>query len=245
MQKLTDMKKLAFSTVVAVFTILFTGCWQNGPFGIQGEGPVVERKINLDEIRGLSIPGAAEVFLTQGSIQEVRISAQENIIDNLHLEVHGDIWEIGNKRAVWKNEPIKIFITLKSLKLIKVSGSSKVSFVNHFTDLKEMDINITGSGKIDVDADVVDIHARISGSGDIIMKGKADLLGLNISGSGGIFAESLTARIADVGISGSGGIQITVEERLDAHISGSGSIVYGGNPKVNSSISGSGSVVSR
>ena len=239
------MKSLLYSATFVFSLFLTSGCIQNGQFGIRGEGPVVERKVNLDNIKGLSLGGSARVFLTQGSGQEVRIAGQENIIDNLNLEVRSEIWHIDNKRPVWHSESLKIYITLETLRLIKVSGSGDVECVNHFPGQKDLEIRISGSGKIGLDIDARDIDGNISGSGDLMLIGTADLLDINISGSGNVKAYDMKTRKADVRISGSGGMQLSVEDRLDANVSGSGSIIYDGNPKVNSSTSGSGSVRAR
>jgi len=239
------MKALVFSSSM-VMVLLFSSCYiGNGQFGIRGEGPIVERKVDLNTIKGISLPGSAKVFLTQGSNQEVKIVGQENIIDNLNLEVHGEIWQIDNKRSVWQSEPVKIYITLETLRLLKISGSSDVEFENHFANQKEVEIRISGSGKIDLDMDARDINASISGSGDLFMKGSADNLDFSISGSGNVSAFDLVSRKADVRISGSGGMELSVEDRLSAHVSGSGSVVYKGNPRVYTSVSGSGSVRAR
>ena len=213
--------------------------------GIRGEGPIVERKFDLDKITGISLPGSAKVFLTQGSVQEVRILGQENIIENLKLDVQDGVWKMDNKRSVWQSESVKIYITLESLKLIKISGSSDVDMENHFTDLKDLEIRISGSGKMDLDLDARDINASISGSGDLFMKGSAENLDFVITGSGNINAYELAGQRAEVRITGSGGMELSVEDRLDAHISGSGSVLYKGDPKLHSSVSGSGSIRAR
>lgn len=239
------MKPLLYSVAFWISLLVSSSCMQNGQFGLRGEGPIVERKVNLDPIKGVSLPGSAKVYLTQGSGQEVRITGQENIIDNLNLKVRGEIWQIDNKRPVWHSEPVKIHITLEDLRLLKISGSGVIEFVNHFSNQKDLEIRISGSGKMDLDLDARDINANISGSGDLFMQGTADHLDFSISGSGSVKAYDLTAQKANVRISGSGGMEITVDDRLDAHVSGSGNVFYKGNPRVDSSISGSGSVRSR
>ncbi len=238
------MKFYNFSIVISLL-ILSTGCWQNGQFGIRGEGPVVERKVDPGTIKGIDIPGSAKIYLTQGSVQEVRIEGQENIIDNLNLHASGEIWHIDNKRSVWQSEPLKIYITMETLKLIEISGSGNVEFMNKFTNQDELKIRISGSGKIDANIDAKDIIANISGSGDLFLKGNARDLDLSITGSGNIAGYDLKANNADVTITGSGGMELTLQERLNAHITGSGSVRYDGSPKVDSSITGSGSVHAR
>jgi hypothetical protein len=239
------MKSLLYSAIFTILVVLVSSCWENGQFGIRGEGPIVERKVSLDKIKGISLPGSAKVYLTQGTSQEVKIVGQENIIDNLNLEVRGEVWNMGNKRPVWHSETLKIYITMEDLRLIRISGSGDVQSVNHFSNQKELDIRISGSGKMNLDIDATDISANISGSGDLFMNGTADDLELFISGSGTIKAFGLSAGNAKVRISGSGGTELTVKDRLVARVSGSGNVTYKGDPRVDSSISGSGSVRAR
>lgn len=239
------MKLTNFSAGIAFILLLTAGCMENGQFGIRGEGPVVERKVDIGTIRGISLPGSAKLYLTQGSVQEVRIEGQENIINNLNLKVSGEIWHIDNKKSVWQSEPLKIYITLETLKLIDISGSGEVEYVNHFSDQNDLEVRISGSGEIKLDLDSKDISANITGSGDLFLKGSARDLDFRISGSGGISGFELKAQNADVRITGSGGMELNLQERLNAHISGSGSVRYEGSPKVDTSITGSGSVRSR
>jgi hypothetical protein len=224
---------------------LLPSCYYGGGFGITGEGPVVERKVDLPTIEGISLPGSASIYLTQGEPQSVRITGQENILDNLDLHVGGGNLEIGNKKPVWRSDPIKIYLTLKSLRSVRISGSGNVKCENHFNDLDNMEIGITGSGRIDLDVDSRDIRARISGSGDLFLNGTARDLDLVITGSGNIKAYDLQARNADARITGSGNMQLNASDRLDARVSGSGDIHYMGTPRINSSVSGSGGVRSR
>ncbi len=239
------MKSLLLNSLLAVLLLGLTSCLSNGQFGIKGEGPVVDRKISLDRMSGVSLESSAKVYLTQGSPQEVRITGQENIIENLNQNVSGEVWHIGNKRSVWQSEPIRIYITLEDLRMARITGSGTINCENHFSDQKDLDIRISGSGKISLDIKARDINANISGSGDLSLKGIGRDLDLTISGAGNIYAYDLDAQRADARISGSGGMQLSVGDRISAHISGSGSIRYQGNPKVDSSVSGSGNVRSR
>jgi hypothetical protein len=215
--------------------------WQ----GIEGTGPVVERKVDLDRFSGISLPGSAKIFLTQGDKQEVRIQGQENIIDNLNLAVMGDVWKIEGKKPVWRSESLKIFITIEKLNMLRISGSGDISTENRFKDLGDLDLSISGSGTIQLETEADDIEGHISGSGNIILNGKADQVNFVISGSGNIKAEGLASREAKVRISGSGDIFLDAQEYIEAQVSGSGNVIYSGNPKTETRVSGSGHVRSR
>ena len=240
------MKPLIVNFFILVLLSLTPSCYIGMPWnGIEGEGPVIERKVDLSRFTGISIPGSAKVYLTQGSEQMVRIEGQENIIDNLILDVSGGVWRIAGKKSVWRSETLKIYITIEDLSLIKISGSGDVFTQNHFQGKRDLELRISGSGTVKLDIEVDDVDGSVSGSGDIYLAGSADKLNLGISGSGKIKAEKMKAQNADLHISGSGNMNVWVVENLDATISGSGSVYYTGNPRINTRVSGSGNVRAR
>lgn len=241
------MKPGQFFIPVTIFTLsILPGCYNFNPMnGIRGEGPVVERKLDISDFKGINLSNSAKVYLTQGDDIEVRVEAQENIIDNLTTDVNADIWRIGNKRPVFNAEPVRIHIKLHKLVLAKISGSGNITGTNLFTGLDDIEFRISGSGNISLETEADDIKAAVSGSGDIGLSGTADNLDFTISGSGNIMAGELAARDALVRVSGSGNIEVNLSDRLDGSISGSGEIYYSGNPKVNSRISGSGKIRSK
>jgi hypothetical protein len=66
-----------------------------------------------------------------------------------------------------------------------------------------------------------------------------------IIGSGSINAAQLNSDVAIVYISGSGVVDVDVNNALDVTIIGSGKVYYTGNPTVEDYISGSGEVIER
>jgi len=240
------MKTLALSIPLLLMLAAVPGCYEGAPWhGIEGQGPVVERRLDLDRFEGLTLPGSAKIFLTQDNHQEVRIEGQENIIDNLNTTISGGIWRIENKKPVWRSEPLLVYISMEQLRLVRISGSGNIRTTNRFSDLRNLEIKISGSGDMDLEIEANDILAQVSGSGNVNLKGSAKDLDFGISGSGSIRAGDLKARKAIARISGSGGMELFVTDELDAHISGSGNIYYSGNPDTHKSVSGSGHVRSR
>ena len=55
--------------------------WWGG--GVDGKGPRVEKDLQLDDFNGIRLTLSADVYLTPGRSQSVRVSAQQNIIDLL------------------------------------------------------------------------------------------------------------------------------------------------------------------
>lgn len=107
-----------------------------------------------------------------------------------------------------------------------------------------MSIAISGSGNITANnIKVKNLALEISGSGDFKATGEAQTFTGSISGSGNIKAVDLKTEKANISISGSGSAKVWVTNSLKAHISGSGSVLYKGTPaNVIPDISGTGSV---
>ncbi len=209
---------------------------------VNGRGQVVTETFTLPAFDAIQLNMAAEVFISQGSQQEVSIEAQKNIIDRIRLTVREREWKIEPDRCLRDFSDVRIFITVPDIRKIELNGSGRVFGENTF-HIDDIELGLPGSGTIDLALNCDDINARISGSGTIALEGNADELDFTLSGSGRLKAFGLTLREADVLISGSGNAEVRVTNRLSVRISGSGDVLYRGNPSLNVNITGSGRVI--
>lgn len=207
----------------------------------KGEGPEVERVLNVPDFTGVKLNCDAKVFITQGDTFEVVAKGEENIIDELELDVQDDTWTIEFDHCV-KSYDLSIFITMPAVEYLAVSGSGDIRGDNFFT-VEDIVLRVSGSGSICLGLNAESVDGKISGSGQMELEGVAEFLDFDISGSGDLKAFNLPVQKADISISGSGDASVNVSEVLDVRISGSGDVYYKGHPTVNSHISGSGDVV--
>ena len=211
---------------------------------VKGTGPAVTKTLTLASFSTLECSMAADIEVTQGANQSVTVTGQENIIELIQTEVTDGKWRIKLPKGTWADyDNLKIKVTMKEVRGLGMAGSGSISTTNKIKT-EELQIGLSGSGKIAVDADAEYIDCGISGSGDIYLKGKAKELNIGTSGSGDLKASDCMVEKVKIGISGSGDCLVNASESLDAGIAGSGSIRYKGRPKVKSSVSGSGSVSS-
>ena len=193
--------------------------------GITGEGEIVSETLDLADFTGFANAVAADVYISQGDVQEVIIEAQQNIIDNLELDrVENGFWTIKFDRWVRYAKPIKIYITIPTLDRAVISGSGKVVGETYFADLADLELKISGSGDMELDSDSDAIEITVSGSGDFDLTGETGNLDVLISGSGDIDAFDLQTVESKIRISGAGNARLSVAEYLEASISGSGKV---------------------
>ncbi|KAA9331588.1 DUF2807 domain-containing protein [Hymenobacter busanensis] len=225
--------------------LLFSACSDDhwGP-RIRGAGPTESQTRTLPAISRVELKINADVIITQGPQQEVRIEAQRNILDVLETEMSGDQLQIEFGRYdVRGHDPIKIYITTPKLTEVEVSGSGKIHSGSAWS-APSFAARVSGSGEADLNfAQVESLRTSISGSGELRLNGTAQVNTVNISGSGKVYAYDLSTQDTYINISGSGKGYVRASRTLDADISGSGTVHYRGTPSVNSRISGSGKVL--
>ncbi|MBK9014230.1 MAG: DUF2807 domain-containing protein [Saprospiraceae bacterium] len=207
----------------------------------QGEGPEVERVLDMPDFTGVKLSCEAKVFITQGDVFEVVAVGEENVIEELELDVRDDTWDIEFDDCM-KDYDLEIYITMPTIEYLGVSGSGEIRGDNFFT-VQDIVLRVSGSGGICLGLYAEEMDGKISGSGEVELEGEAERLDFDISGSGDLKAFNMPVEKADIAISGSGDASVQVLEVLDVRISGSGNVYYKGYPVINSNISGSGDVV--
>ncbi|WP_017733559.1 head GIN domain-containing protein [Nafulsella turpanensis] len=233
----TTIKFLSVACLLA-FSFCLTGCFGDY-WGIKGEGPSISEERSLENFHSLANTVNATLYLKQGSQEDIRIEAQENILANLVTEVHNGTLKIGWDENVYSHDGIRIYISIPQVQELKLSGSGEIFGQNTITG-GSLRVHVSGSGEVELNAEVEEMEAAISGSGEMNIGGLAERLNVRVSGSGEIDALQMEAIEAAVQVSGSGDVLVNVRDHLDVNISGSGDLGYEGNPVVQSSISGSG-----
>lgn len=234
--------------LILILAALFVGSCgvadDDGLFScVKGEGNVITQEIILPDFKGVRLETSACVYITQGSEFEVIVKGQKNIIDELERDVKDDRWDIEFDDCVRDHEDLIIYITMPEIDYLAISGSGKIYGENTF-DVENLDLNISGSGDMDIAVDNAnDMESKISGSGKITLEGNTEKAILKISGSGDYRAFDLQTNKTYVDISGSGDAEVWVLDFLEIDISGSGDVYYKGSPDLDIDISGSGRVV--
>jgi hypothetical protein len=249
--------------IILVAVISLTSCEDWNLIGMKVTGPIVSRDIENEEVEGIILEIPASVTLKQGDVQSISIDAQENILNNIDFYNSNGILKIKFSEPVSKSEPIKIYMTIKSLKEASISGSGAIESINTFAREGNLKIAVTGSGSISLHAnanwadllisgsgdinlfsDCKDINGEINGSGDINLNGGSSETAIYyISGSGNINAFPFISESCTVKTNGSGNVKVNISDILNVNINGSGDVYYQGNPQISAKVNGSGKVM--
>ena len=205
---------------------------------------------HLSGFNAVSVSNSADVYIKQGATESVKVEAPDDIIGHIITEVDGGVLKIHNKHdndfhwgdLFGHHQRIIVYVTVKDVNSISVSGSGDVFFKEGITT-NSLKLKVSGSGDLVGKIDVKALETGISGSGNVKLSGRADDSRISVSGSGDYSARGLITVNTAVHVSGSGDAEINASNKVDASVSGSGDIRYGGGAKnVSSSKSGSGEI---
>lgn len=233
------MKKLSVLFILSLlFVTAMSSCRK-----VSGTGPVVSETRSVSGFSEIKSAFSGDIIITPSTNYNVRIEAQQNIIDVIETVLNDGILtlRVKNNTVIRPDSRVKVYISSPDIRGIIVSGSGNVQFTDAIVT-SDLYLKVSGSGNINIfklTANSVD--ANISGSGEInINDGSVVEEMVDISGSGSMDLSNLVATSSDVKIAGSGDARVFVTNKLKVRISGSGSVYYRGTPSVDVSISGSG-----
>jgi len=202
------------------------------------------RTVNVGDFSKISFGVPGTLYLTQGSNEKIEVEASDDAFDRIEFKIEGSRLKIRNEKNSWRNwsgnSKINVYVTMRDIEGIGVSGSGNLVGENRF-ETDDLYLSVSGSGSMDIKTNSEDVDISVSGSGKINLDGSGDNADVSISGSGKVRAQDFEVRVCEASISGSGSCYITATKEIDARISGSGSVYYAGNPdRVSSHASGSG-----
>ena len=238
------IKALQLLAVIAILPLVTDGCIivANGKT-VRGSGTVITEEREVAEFNKVHFKGSGNVFLNRGEPQSLTIKTDDNIMPYIESDVSGKKLTVSHGKHHLRPTTFEVFITVKHLEGIAISGSGDVHGNDRFL-ADSFYAEISGSGDMELEVETETLVSEISGSGAIHLSGKAKDYSISISGSGDINAFDVQASNVSVKISGSGNCKVTATEKLETKISGSGDVYYKGRPKINTKMSGSGSLIS-
>lgn len=239
------MKKILF--LCAVIPLFLGSCVISGwDPGISGNGNVAEETRDVSGFTGVHVSSGIDVYLTEGDQFEVRVEADENLLDVIETEVRGNMLVVGTDHvSIRRARSKRVYVTLPELKELKISSAGDCEGQNtfHCGDLR-LGISSAGDLSLKVEADRIDLD--ISSSGDATLAGTAGHLDASLSSAGDLDAWDLEARVVDVTASSAGDARVFATQEISMDASSAGNIYYRGDARVvHSQSSSAGSIHSR
>lgn len=234
------MKQLLVVSFIAIF--LLHSCINRET--VHGNGNETTESRNVGSFKEIQLMGSMNVEIKKGDEHAVEVNAEENLLPYIETRIDGNklIVKFRDDVNVDADKDILVKVTTPVLTEASVMGSGDISGNGKFISDNKIEINVLGSGNVNLELDAPSVEAKVTGSGDIAIRGNTKDAEYSTMGSGNIKAEDLKAENAEAKTMGSGNIKAFASVKLKATITGSGDISYKGGAAVTSNIHGSGSV---
>jgi hypothetical protein len=251
------MKKSNIAAMI--FIIGFTAiCLSCVIFPVIGNGQLSTTEMTVSSFERIGLGGSAEVRFYASQAYKVVVTVDSNLSDYVDIFTRNKELIIRTKNGNYSFTRFLVDVYCPVLTGVSVSGSGSFTAMDKIV-APSFEVNISGSGKTEGTVECDDFSARISGSGEtnynvicnsltayISGSGEITITGvgrdsdIRISGSGDFKGIEFKTNNVSAQISGSGNMNIWVQDYLRANVSGSGSVRYRGNPRIDYSGSGSG-----
>lgn len=177
---------------------------------VKGSGKKTTENRKTADFQRINIAGSLDLVYSAGK-NALAITGDDNVISIIKTEINNGVLHIFSDKSFSTSMPITVSVSSPGLEAVMVEGSSDVSLQG----LRSRSFLI-----------------QLNGTGEIIATGKVKSLDIDIFGTGGVNAKALSADNVDAKLNGTGDLQLTALQSLNATIVGTGDIVYFGNPQV-------------
>lgn len=208
---------------------------------LKGNGNVVSSDRSLNGFNKVDVKGAFEVIIVKSNTYNVKIEADENLMDNIKTEVKDGKIFISNIKSICGSNELKLTLYMPELNAINCSGASVVKSNDNFKSEK-FEIKSSGASEIIVNIDTKLLISRYSGASSIKLIGKADTHALESTGASSLKATDLIVKKYAIDSRGASDCKINVTEELAVTSSGASEIKYLGEPKISKSIKGASNI---
>jgi len=214
------MRLVRFIFLTAIALTLATGCRR----GVKGSGTRKTEERSVPAFSAMSVSGAFEVAVAIGPERNVSISADDNVLPFIRVEVKDDKLEVSTTQAFDTAQSPSVSVKTPRLDAFSTSGAAKVTIEG-----------VRGEA----------FRISTSGASDLTARGKVDRLTIDASGAGRIALGDLSALDVDVHMSGGGDMDLFATATVKGTASGAGKILCGGGAKVSIETSGAVQIVKR
>lgn len=213
---------------------------------VVGSGKIATQDREVHNFSRILVAGLGNVFIEQGTKEGLRIETDENLLPYIKTEVVDGALRIEQKTSglmqnLKPSKDINYFISVQNISEVALAGRGKIASQNELKSEK-LEVNVSGSGKVDLVLNVQTLISSISGSSQFTLKGTAQLQEIQVSGSALYDAQELVTKGTNINLSGYGKLTVNAEDRLDVQLTGNGTVYYLGKPELVQQITGNGKI---
>ncbi|NDK54836.1 head GIN domain-containing protein [Pontibacter fetidus] len=228
------MRNITSSTAAIVFLLLLAILGLGGDAWaqqIKGNGNLQTQTRKVSDFSGIKVSGGFTIEIKQGKQEELKIEAEENLMNNIRSEVKNGMLYLYTEGSINTRKGIKAYVTVDQLNALKISGGVKVVGLSTFK-AETFEMDLSGGTNVSLALDVKKLDADMSGASKVTLTGRADEVELDMAGASNIDTHELKAKAVKVSASGASKVKVFASETLTIDANGPSTIAYAGSPKI-------------
>lgn len=191
---------------------------------------------NVSDFNAIKVSAGIDLYLKMGETEEVKVVADDDIIDKVITEVKDGTLKIYMKQENgWNNwgavKSRKVYVSIKELVKLDASSGSDVNSENTLSG-EMLKVSVSSGADVNLDIHYKNFLLDTSSGSDARISGKTKNFEAESSSGSDIKAEELESVICRVKVSSGSDATVNVSEELYASASSGGDVRYYGNPQV-------------
>lgn len=185
---------------------------------------VISKSYSQTGFDWISVSGAIDVVLIQGTPSSVVVEADENIFENVIVETVGNNLKLSTKNNI-KASVLKAVVTLPKLTKVEISGASNVNTQTTFEG-KTLNLIVSGASNGTFDVDYKDVNVVLNNASSLEITGKCNQQKTKISGASDFHAEQFVSKDIFLEISGASDADVNATNVLLYKSTGASDVNY-------------------
>jgi hypothetical protein len=182
---------------------------------VEGSGNVISNNVSVQPFDQLDVSGVFHVQLSQGSKEEVKIEADDNLQQYFEVKNEGSKLVINMQKDInfSAKKKIRVYVTFKNLTDMNLKTVGDVSSEENlsFSDLK---LGNKSVGDVDLKLTAKSVDLDNKSVGDMTLSGKADNVVIRNKSVGSLNAGTFVVQKMDIDNHGVGSAEVNAEKEL-------------------------------
>lgn len=199
---------------------------------IVGSGYLVSVSKTFSDFQNIEASHLFDITIIQSNNYSVEIEIDDNLLEYLIAEKHGDKLSLGlTNNNSYNNVTARAVIGMPDIHSISLSGASCL----HFDDMEidhSLSVELSGASKVTGNLTAGDVYFQLSGASYMNLTGSGDDLTIDGSGASSIEFGNFHTQNASINLSGASYSLIYTDGLLDISLSGASVLYYKGNPTI-------------
>lgn len=206
---------------------------ENDKERIEGSGNVITKNFTVKSFDELTASGVFNLQLSQGDKEQVKIEAEDNLMDLFIVGNEGSSLTIRMKKdvSIDTRKKMTVYVTFKSLKNMSLSmvGGTSSDDKLKFSDLKLKNQSV---GSVNLNMTLQTLHLENESVGSLKLSGSADNAVIKSNGVGSVQAGDFIVQKMEIDNNGVGSATVNAEKELKVSDSFLGKVNNKGNATV-------------